>query len=217
MSIKNKQTRKRANVKSFLGPRISFSSLDEDEHDEEDMSLSSMEVEVAATATVIAVDGIGERRTTLSPSLSLSSISTEQESSSRLQDPLRQIEEQHELHFELDSDLNDMDNYMLSVYINDESSVYSKGTASTSFSSSSSSSVLSTRSRHRGAYWKRKQKLKEQPTWIESMQDLEFLHGWTPNRGWQITRKQWDNEPDPNVWTDHCRVFDQVPRKRIEI
>jgi hypothetical protein len=202
-NINKQQPQKRANVKSFLGRRLSFSSLDED--DEEEMSLSSLDEEVPAnaTATAIVVDGKGETRTT--------------DSSSRLQDRLRQIEEQQEHHFELAGDLHDMDNYMLSVYMNDESSVYTKGTASTGFSSSSSSSVLSTRTRHRGAYWKRKQTLKEQPTWMESMQDLEFMHGWTPKRGWQIARKQWDTQPNPLVWTERCRVFDQVPKVRIEI
>jgi hypothetical protein len=124
-----------------------------------------------------------------------------------------------------DEDCFSMDNYMLSVYMNDESSVHSRGTASTVLSSSTSSSMLSTRRRHRGAYQNRKQAVmqsKNMPsTWVESMQQAVFVPGagWSAGKGWNLGvswgNHEWEDRPDTK-WSESCDVFDQVPRTRPE-
>lgn len=196
--------RRRANVKSFLGgaTRKPFNSLNEEDDDYSLSSSSSSQPELttpanAALATVVEFEPTRTQQ---------------------------QHQEEEDAKFvELDGDLNDMDNYMLSVYMNEDCSVYSKGTAETSLSSrSSTSSILSTRKRHKGAYWKRRMATRERMTWMESMQGADFCQQgsttWTAQTGWQITpgRQQWDSNPDDS-WREHDELFDQIPRKRLEI
>jgi hypothetical protein len=125
---------------------------------------------------------------------------------------------------EFDTDLDDMDNYMLSVFMNDDSSVNSKGTASTS--SSSASSMISTRSRHRGAYHSGSRRITpastQQPStsgWLESMKRSSnsfFSEGvWSAQSGWKMS-KQWDASPEYG-WDQPSPLFDSVKQDRVEI
>ena len=136
---------------------------------------------------------------------------------------------------EIEKNLDDMDNYLLSIYMNDDASIYTKATNSDSssgggFSSNSSvSSTYSTRSRHRGAHRNRRRANKQQQSkskngnsWIESMKESSqhvFVGdgGWTPMRGWNIApKKTWDAEPDDR-WNEGLSLFDSVKKERLEI
>jgi hypothetical protein len=133
---------------------------------------------------------------------------------------------------EIEKNLFDMDNYLLSVYMNDDASVYTKTTADASFSSSSSiSSNYSTRTRHRGAHHNRRRvsnqtQLQQQQckgNWLDSMKEssdsffVERAGEWTASGGWQIKeKKSWEPQPDPR-WNDAVDVFDAVKQERLEI
>ena len=135
---------------------------------------------------------------------------------------------------EIEKNLDDMDNYLLSIYMNDDASIYTKATnsdASSSFSSNSSvSSSYSTRSRHRGAHRNRRRAGKQHSksksssgSWIESMKEssqnvLVGDGGWTPLKGWNISapKKTWDAQPDDR-WNEGLNVFDSVKKERVEI
>eukprot|EP00980_Cylindrotheca_fusiformis_P005333 scaffold1138_cov128-Cylindrotheca_fusiformis.AAC.15 len=124
---------------------------------------------------------------------------------------------------DLDADFYDMDTYMLSVFMYDDSSVQSKGTVSTS--SSSVSSMVSTRSRHRGAYYNgsRQNSLLESSQaslgWLESMRQSSSLvfskRSWSAQHGWAES-KPWDALPD-HGWDQPNPIFDHVKMVRIEI
>lgn len=126
---------------------------------------------------------------------------------------------------EFDTDLYDMDNYMLSVFMNDESSVYSKGTASTA--SSSASSIVSTRSRHRGAYHngsrrpipKSTKQTRTRSGWLESMQQSSssfFSEGlWSAQTGWRVSA-EWDGSPN-HGWDQPNPLFDPFEPERLEL
>jgi hypothetical protein len=129
---------------------------------------------------------------------------------------------------EIEKNLDDMDNYLLSIYMNDNASIYTKATNSdSSFSSNSSvSSTYSTRSRHRGAHQKRRRACKQSKattSWIDTMREssnnffVEGDVGWTPLRGWNVTpKKTWDTQPDDR-WNEEMNVFDAVSKERLEI
>lgn len=118
--------------------------------------------------------------------------------------------------FGIDADLDDIDSYMLSVYMNEESSVYTKGTASTA--STSSSSLTSSRSRHRGTSQKRRAELKEpaeeqnqkESGFLGSMKQSSssfFVEGcWSQKHGWYISKK-WDASPGGD-WDKPNPIFD---------
>ena len=137
---------------------------------------------------------------------------------------------------EICKNLNDMDNYMLSVFhMNDDASVcqsaYTMATADTSFSSSSSAaSSVSTRKRHRGAFRNRRrdslrsngsmqsqQQRQKASNWLESMKESSkniFVDGgdsWTPSKGWHVAAKKtlWDSKPDGR-WDDANPFFDAI-------
>ena len=139
----------------------------------------------------------------------------------------------------------DIEHYMLSVFDkgDDSSTIYTGGTASTSFSSMSSNTV-STRTRHRGAYQRRKRfgnnnqsssttaRVAAQPrttTWMESMENISFQHSslrhdveWTPKNGWvsktprEAQKGTWDASPTTD-WYVPNPIFDTIAKERIEI
>ncbi|KAL3925994.1 MAG: hypothetical protein SGILL_000041 [Bacillariaceae sp.] len=140
---------------------------------------------------------------------------------------------------EIEKNLDDMDTYLLSIYMNDSASIYTKATTDSSFSSSSSvSSSYSTRQRHHGAHRNRRrcasrqsphspqqrQQQSNKGSWVDSMRAaastnyfVEGDGGWTPRKGWQIKpKKTWDPEPDDR-WNDGLNVFDAVQAERLEI
>jgi hypothetical protein len=196
-----------ANLKHFLGQSPSFNSLNEDINLDEPSS-----------------------DTTLSDASSSSTIMESHPPRSEDEESAEVVVEAPKIELDTDAYFGDedfsMDNYMLSVYMNDESSVYSRGTASTSLSSSTSSSTLSTRRRHRGAYHNRKQAVMQSKnmssTWIESMQQAVFVPGlgWSAGKGWKLGVSwgdhEWEDRPDAK-WSESNDVFDQVPRTRPEI
>ncbi len=123
---------------------------------------------------------------------------------------------------EIEKNLFDMDNYFLSIYMNDDASIYTKATTNSSVGSSHS-----TRQRHPGAYRNRRNVSRQaeqcKGTWIESMKESStnvFVEGegcWTPMRGWNIKQKKtWDPQPD-DCWNVALGVFDSVPKERLEI
>jgi len=142
---------------------------------------------------------------------------------------------------EIGSNLMDLDNYMLSAFhMNDDTSVFTKATADTGFSSSNStSSILSTRNRHRGAFRNRRDtvrfhdSLKRRDTihrnkkahnWLDSMKksSMDIFQdggdGWTPSRGWCIVDEKsgWNTNTDRH-WNDRDPIFDVVQMERLEI
>jgi hypothetical protein len=133
---------------------------------------------------------------------------------------------------EIEKSLSDMDTYLLSIYMNDDASIYTKATDSTSFSSASSvTSTYSTRRRHRGAYDNRRRAVtfpkeqREGSTWLDSMREssqnffVDAQGGWTASRGWQMqpARKTWDSHPNSGWWNDTDNIFDAVKEERLEI
>lgn len=130
---------------------------------------------------------------------------------------------------EIEKNLDDMDNYLLSIYMNDDASIYTRATADSSFSSASSvSSTLSTRQRHRGAHSSRRRVSKRaqerKGTWVDSMREsstnffVDGEGGWTPLRGWSIKpKKTWDPQPDERWKGDSLNVFETVAKERLEI
>ena len=118
---------------------------------------------------------------------------------------------------EIDADLDDIDSYMMSVYMNEDCSVYSKGTASTV--STSSSSMTSNRSRHRGASHKRRAHAKQaeeahpqkESGFLRSMKESSsafFVEGtWSEKYGWYISKK-WDATPGDS-WDQPNPIFDK--------
>ncbi|KAG7353218.1 hypothetical protein IV203_009267 [Nitzschia inconspicua] len=131
---------------------------------------------------------------------------------------------------EIQRNLDDIDNYLLSIYMNDDASIYTKATTDSSFSSASSvSSSFSTRQRHRGAYKSRRgvsrhAQQQQQGSWLESMREsassvfVEGEGGWTPLRGWSIDpKKTWDPQPDDRWKDDSLNVFETVSKERLEI
>lgn len=142
---------------------------------------------------------------------------------------------------EIGNSLMDLDNYLLSAFhMSDEASTYTKTTAETGFSSSnSSSSISSTRKRHRGAFRNRidsrrdhndPQRLgilngnKKAHNWLDSMKESSMGifeddgDGWTPSSGWRKADKksEWDMKPD-RQWNVRDQIFDCVKRERLEI
>lgn len=198
-------------VKKYLGMLdTSFSSLSDVPEDEE-MSFSSIStnsVNLSAPKKVVLVE---------IPEDGLPRSKPETNKSKESQSQQYKSESLNEL--ESDTDFDDIDNYMLSVFMNDDSSVYSKGTASTS----STSSTVSTRSRHRGAHINRSAAAVEPRVsgWLESMKRSSsafFVNGgWSANDGWQISKsKEWDATPEEG-WDQPSPLFDQVVSERIEI
>jgi hypothetical protein len=131
---------------------------------------------------------------------------------------------------EIEENIFDMDNYLLSVYMNDDASIYTTATTTnSSFSSGSSdSSTISTRRRHRGAYGNRRrtsnQAQERKGTWVDSMRESSnnvFLDGrgsWTPVKGWSITPKSRCEVDSENRWTEFSwNVFESVSNERLEI
>lgn len=133
----------------------------------------------------------------------------------------------------IDADLDDIDSsYMMSIYMNEESSIYTKGTASTATASTSSSSLASKRSRHRGASQKRREQQAEgeQPRkesgFVRSMKQSSssfFVEGnWSEKYGWYISKK-WDatpgeswDQPDPIFDKEEERLFDNKQVKEMD-
>ena len=131
---------------------------------------------------------------------------------------------------EIGNNLDDLDNYMMSVFhMNDDASVYTKATTDTTFSCSNSScSTVSTRRRHRGAAKNRRrddhlgEKEKGSTCWLESMKKssmnifLDGEEGWTPKEGWRMTdkKKEWDSKPDGH-WNEKDPFFDPS-QQRLE-
>jgi hypothetical protein len=125
---------------------------------------------------------------------------------------------------EIENSLSDIDTYLLSVYMNDDASIYTKATDSSFSSSGSVSSTHSTRRRHRGAYHNRRgialsssssssssssrndggEKKNTGGTWLETMREssqnffVDNQGGWTASRGWQMqpAKKTWGNQPN---------------------
>jgi len=159
---------RKANVKGFLGLSPSFRSLEME--DSEDRSSSPSD--------------------STTPSLDLS-----QDSSIPNDDSLPDIPESTSL-VSLDVNLDDLDNYMLSVFQLEGSSVASH---------SSLSSTVSTRRRKGGAASRRKASGKapaasvrytSAPSWVETMEAQSLQAGlsmnWTPEGGW----KKWNDDED---------------------
>ena len=141
---------------------------------------------------------------------------------------------------EIGNNLMDLDNYMLSAFhMSDEASLYTKATADTGFSSSnSSSSISSTRKRHKGAFRNRigSRRDRENPqrlgilnrnkkahNWLDSMKEssmniFEDGDGWTPSSGWRMAdaTSAWDMKPDRR-WNAKDTMFDCFKTERFEI
>ncbi|CAJ1962629.1 unnamed protein product [Cylindrotheca closterium] len=126
----------------------------------------------------------------------------------------------------IDADLDDIDSsYMMSIYMNEESSIYTKGTASTA--STSSSSLASKRSRHPGASHKRREDVKqaeeEQPQkesgFLRSMKQSSssfFVEGnWSQKYGWYLS-KTWDATPGEG-WDKPDPIFDKKEERLVDI
>ncbi len=132
---------------------------------------------------------------------------------------------------EIAKNLDDLDNYMMSVfYSNDDLSVYTKATTdSTTFSCSSSCSTVSTRRRHRGASLNRSKEVGKShvagSAWSESMKKssmnifVDGEEGWTPKLGWHMTekKKEWDSKPEDKHWNKKDAMFDSMATERLEI
>ena len=129
---------------------------------------------------------------------------------------------------EIENSLSDVDTYLLSIYMNDDASIYTKATDSSFSSSGSVSSTNSTRRRHRGAYHNRRRisssssssssrnggdknnKTIGGNTWLDTMREssqnffVDNQGGWTASKGWQMqpAKKTWDNCTQPNTTTN---------------
>ncbi len=131
---------------------------------------------------------------------------------------------------EIGNNLDDLDNYMMSVFYNTDDAI---STAETSYSCSvSSTSTISTRRRHRGAANNRrkdprKDNLKQQNSgssnWLESMRNssmnifVDGEDGWTPSKGWSMSKKkEFDAKPDEQ-WSNMDPFFDSISKERLEI
>lgn len=146
---------------------------------------------------------------------------------------------------EIGNNIMDLDNYMLSVF-HDDSSVYTKATTDTSYSSSASScSTASTRRRHRGACRNRRgdsrrsddsarqssaaKGIVKGSNWLDSMKKSSmniFADGedaWTPSKGWRTAPKKTPVETKPQGNWNHWDpafddpVFDSTKQERLEI
>jgi hypothetical protein len=250
---RTRKSRRSASVKNYLGLQETFfcalGTCPEEEQMSFSSSVSSNSLNVSSTSAspskVVLVEipeeglpmnAIRKKRSNISESSDDGSFNPDGDSvnATKLHKDVRRLknltQNQEESpvesiqEIELDTDLYDMDNYMLSVFMNDDSSVNSKGTASTS--SSSASSMISTRSRHRGAYYGGSRRLTptstQQPStsgWLESMKRSSnsfFSEGpWSAQSGWKMS-KQWDASPE-HGWDQPSPLFDSVKRERIEI
>ena len=223
---KRKIQRKTANVRGYLGGGFQGMA---DENDHSTMTTSSVTPSKMQSQGSVLVE-IPEELDMAEASRKVSPLKDDSSHQREVSNRDSSTKSDSAAVAEISKNLDDLDNYMMSVfYSNDGMSVYTKATTSSTVSVSSSSSTVSTRRRHRGAALNRSKEIGKAhvagSAWLESMKKssmnifVDGEEGWTPKLGWQMTdkKKEWDSKPQDNHWNKKDAMFDSMATERLEI
>lgn len=236
---KKKIERKTANIKGFLGGGFQGLAADADGcgHSENDHSTSG-ETSVTPTKNELQVSVLVEIPEELDIADAGRGVSPLKDDSSHQEASNRDSSNRDDSAAvaEIGNNLDDLDNYMMSVFhSNDDISVYTSATQTTFSCSNSSCSTISTRRRHRGAALNRSKDVRKSKgsidvsntgsAWLESMKKssmnifVDGEEGWTPKTGWQMTekKKEWDSKPEDDHWNKKDVMFDSMATECLEI
>ena len=217
---KKKFQKRSANVKNFLGGGLAAEADNNNDNNSQPLNSSSAH-SISQPQLVNVLVEIPEE-------LDIAE-SSQQQNTNHYPVPKHDTKDDSAAISEIGNNLDDLDNYMMSVFYNTDDAI---STAETSYSCSvSSTSTISTRRRHRGAAKNRKKDPRKESSlqqngssnWLESMRNssmnifVDGEDGWTPSKGWSMSKKkEFDAKPDEQ-WSNMDPFFDSISKERLEI